>query len=469
MEEVRVCRLCGHMASADSIGRCQNCNLYAGLTTVSRTEGERIARRRRRHLARKRLFRVMLACVVLGGLTVWAGGVFYDRSLHPPTATTQISAYIGPHTWAQSRRTPQSRGFTPEPSPWPHQLKWTYRTSQPLLASPAVDAHHVYLTTMDHRTVALDQQTGQPVWVYTHQGPSSSTPAVAGNHVIVATRPGVVTALDRHSGARIWTTDLVHPILADPVVIRGTVYIGVADRKLHALDAATGHRLWAFPTQTWIVASVAYADDRVIVAAQDSRLHIVGAQTGRQRFIYDTGLGRHIVGGAAILGNRAYFSSRQDRVWAIDWQATTYPMERGILFWKTNLYVWGILKEPPVQKGTIWSQRLGGDVIHTLAVAHNRVYVTTTQGQVVAIEAESGAEQWTADVGTDITTAPVVASNDVLIGTETGEVIALDAHSGEKRWTFKVTGEITASPIVAGDTLYVVSREGLLYAVGKPE
>jgi outer membrane protein assembly factor BamB len=169
--------------------------------------------------------------------------------------------------------------------------------------------------------------------------------------------------------------------------------------------------------------------------------------------------------GVAIEGDRAYFGSIGRRVWAIDWRSTTYPLERALLFWKTNLFLWGVLSKPPVQKGTLWSTRVGGDVLHTPALAHDTVYAAAAKGEVVALAAATGAKRWATDLGVKITAAPIVAGESVLIGTETGSVFGLDAHTGKVLWDFKTEDRITGSPIVVGDTMYVVSHDGKLYAV----
>jgi outer membrane protein assembly factor BamB len=465
VEDVRVCRFCGHIDPANSTGRCPTCDAFFGFAIVPRPEAEQLARQRRRTRLLRRRLRLLLALALVGGVTAWAMRAFFDLGFNPPTATTSISASTAPHTWAQARRTPQNSGFIPDPAPFPHRLRWTYRTAKPLLASPAVVEPHVYLTTGDGRTVALDRHTGQPVWEYQNGGPSSSTPAVAGEVVIFATRPGRVIALDRQTGTEHWETNLKHPVLASPIVVHGTVYVGAADKQLYALDAATGQQRWAFAAQDWIVSAVAYTDARVIVSSRHSRLHVVSADTGRQRLVYDTGQGRHIGAGAAIQGDRAYFGSSGGRVWAIDWRATTYPLDRMLLFWRSNLYLWGVLSTLPVQKGSVWSQHVSGDVIYTPAIAHQLVYVTTSRGKVVALDTATGAARWSADLGVDITAAPTVAGATVLIGTKDGVVFGLEAHTGEVLWEFKTAGRVGGSPIVAGDTMYVVSDDGTLYAV----
>jgi outer membrane protein assembly factor BamB len=465
VEEVRVCRYCGHIDPAGSRGRCPACGMFFELAIVPRPEAEQIARRWRRRVLRRRLVRLTVVLAVLGGTTIWALGAYFDLGPSPPSATTDISASIGPHTWAQIGRTPGNSGFTPEEAPFPPRLAWAFRTSKPLLASPAVVDAHVYLTTGDGRTLALDRHTGQPVWEFHTGWLSSSTPAVAGDAVIFAIRPGRIVSLDRQTGALRWDTHLQRPVLASPVVVNGTVYIGSSDKNLYALDAATGRQRWAFAAQDWIVSAVAYAGDRVIVASQDSHLYVVGAETGRQRLVYETGIGRHIGAAPAVHGDRVYFCSVGGRVWAIDWRATTYPLERASLFWQTQLYLWGMRSKSPVQKGSVWIRRVGDDVRHTPAIAHDTVYVTTSRGKVVALDATTGTERWRSDVGVNITAAPTVAGSAVLIGTESGVVFGLDAHTGERLWEFKTEGKITGSPIVAGDTMYVVSHDGSLYAV----
>src|SRR5262245_56304805 len=294
-----MCRSCGHIDAADSRGRCHKCGLFSELAIVPRTEAEQLTRQRRRRALRRRLMRLAVVLASVGSVTAWALGAFFDLGPSPPRAITDISASLGPHTWAQVRRTPESSGFTPDAAPFPSHVTWTYRTSKPLLAAPAAVEDHVYLTTGDGRTIALDRLTGQPVWEYRRGWLSGSTPAVAGDLVMFATRPGSVVALHRQTGTRRWETHLKSPIVASPIVAHGTVYIGAADKTLYALDAITGRQRWAFATQAWIVSAVAYAEGRVIVTSQDSRLYVVGAETGRQRLVYETGLGRHIGAGPA--------------------------------------------------------------------------------------------------------------------------------------------------------------------------
>ncbi|PON18019.1 hypothetical protein C2W62_10145 [Candidatus Entotheonella serta] len=417
VEAVRVCRFCGHIDSAQRTGKCQSCGSFTGFELCSRQEAERFRRERQRRRGRRTLFYGLLGLLPLGAVTIWVMTVVFDRGLDPPQASTRISAPVAPHTWAQVRRTPQNRGFTPDGAPFPQRIAWTYRTDKRLLASPAIVENHVYLATEDGRTVALDRQTGQEMWAYANGSPSSSTPAVAGDRVIVAMRTGRVVALEHRTGERLWEVDFQKSVLASPIVVEGTLYIGVGDWHLYAIDANTGQQRWALATTDWVVSAVAYTDQRLIVSSQKSRIQVIDTASGRARFLYDTGLGRHIVASVAIRDERAYFGSLYGRVCAIDWRTNSYPLERSWLLWKTSLFAWGLLSKPPVHKGTVWSKPVEGDVTHTPAVAHQTVYVTTSQGHVVALDAETGTQRWTANLGQKLTCAPTVAGDTVLVGT----------------------------------------------------
>ena len=473
IDTVWVCRLCGQLDPLDltdsSAKRCLSCGMFSGLATVSRSEAEQISRQHRMGKRRRRLLQLLLVVGIIGGLGLFTLQFFIHLGPKPPAATTRLSPSTASHTWAQARRTPQNVGFTPDSAPFPHRVSWTYRTPKPLHAAPAVVDDHLYLTTEDGRAIALNRYTGQPIWSYPTGGISSSTPAVAGEWVIIATRSGLLTALNRQNGDVIWTTDLHKPLLAltSPLVADGSLYIGAEDRHLHALDVATGQTRWTTPTQHWIISTAAYTEteQHVIVASQDTLLYVIDAHTGRPRFTYPTGRGQHAGTSPAVQGNRVYTGSSGGRVSALTWQNTTYPLESYIRLWKSRLFIWGMLKSPPEQKGRVWSTRLGGDVIHAPAIAHQTVYVAALQGQVAALDIETGAIRWMIKLETELTAAPTVAGNTILIGTKDGLVVALDTQTGDQQWDFQTEGPITGSPIVVGNMMYIVSHDGGLYAL----
>ena len=465
MEQVRVCRFCGYIEAAPGENRCANCEAFSGMISVPRAEAERLSRARRFGFLRSRLLIPGIVLAVIALLAFWVSWNYLGLAPNPPAASTDVAPTTDPGEWPQVRRTVEGTGFTPNPVPYPHEIRWSYDSGGPLVNTPAVAGGLVYLTTETGKLVALDRTTGLPVWEHVTGFPSSSTPAVAGGLVVYAVRPGRVLALDAMTGAMRWDRDMGNPILASPVVRDGTVYLGVGDRKLYALDITSGAVLWDFTTDDWVIAAVCLADNAVIVVSKDNLLHVVGTNTGRRSLLYDTGRARQILGGPATLDDRVYVGSQKGRVWAIDWRERSLPWDRFILFWQTTFHVWGWLPDPPSQRGSAWGAQVEGDVAQSPAVDGGRVYVASTAGVVAALGASSGEMLWQTDMGSPVTADPTVAGSTVLVGTESGTVAGLDALSGQLLWEFETGGKITGSPVVAATTLYVVSHDGNLYAL----
>jgi len=386
--------------------------------------------------------------------------------VRPMESTTTVGAFTGPDAWSQVRRTPDSAGFTPDNAPFPRSVKWVLSTPRELVTSPAVFEDRVYVTTEDGRTLALDRESGRQIWEYRGGFPSSSTPVVAGKFLVFALRPGQLVALNRHNGELEWELNLESAILSSPIVVDGTVFLGAADKKLYAIDLATGRQRWEFTSNDWIISTVAHADESVVVTSKGPFVHIVDTNTGRRRLVYDTGRSRRVGrGGPAIYGDMVYFGSQDGRAWGINRLGKTKVFERGLLYWRTNFFLWGFKSEPPVQKGSVWSKSVGSDLTLTPAVANGVAYFADRAGKVIALKSSDGASLWVSELDTEITAPLTVAGDTVLVGTKAGTVYGLDAATGTVIWEFQTGGMITASPIVAGDTMYVSSNDGNLYAV----
>ena len=400
-------------------------------------------------------------------LVFWQLVAIFDvvpRVFPPAEALGDAIPSLAPGDWGQVGRTAENSRFTPDDAPIPTQIKWTFSTSRPILSSPSVVEGRVYLSSDDGRLVVLDAESGDLIWEYSTDARSSSSPAIVGDLVIFAVRPGLLTALDRVTGTMVWEVDLKSPVYASPVVGDGTVFIGSGASKLFAIDALTGEMRWASPTRDWIIAPAAIAGDTVVVASQGRVVDIFDVKNGRHRLKYDTGKVRF--GGApAIQGNAAYFSSDGGLIWAIDRESQTYPMERFIFRVKLNLYVWQLISGRPIQRGSIWSKRIGGDINLPLAVTEDAVFAAKENGAVISRDAKTGREIWSTNVKSGVGVPPSVAGDTLMVGLEDGNLLGIDTTTGNMMWEFPIGSQITGSPIVAGDTIYVGAHDGNLYAL----
>jgi outer membrane protein assembly factor BamB len=100
------------------------------------------------------------------------------------------------------------------------------------------------------------------------------------------------------------------------------------------------------------------------------------------------------------------------------------------------------------------------------------VYAGTDAGTVYAIEGTSGSTRWTASVGAPLAAAPALAprpgasSKALYVPTTDGRLVVLDASTGEQLWT-AVTGTgsaIQVQPAVAGGVVYTGSADGGVHA-----
>ena len=107
------------------------------------------------------------------------------------------------------------------------------------------------------------------------------------------------------------------------------------------------------------------------------------------------------------------------------------------------------------------------------AVVRNTVYLGSGDGNVYALDAESGTLRWKFHTGNVVHASPAVANDTVYVGSWDSFFYALDASTGTLRWRFK-TGEdpkifnqvgIQSSAVIAGDMVYFGCRDSQLYAL----
>ncbi|MBF6992171.1 MULTISPECIES: outer membrane protein assembly factor BamB [Cupriavidus] len=88
------------------------------------------------------------------------------------------------------------------------------------------------------------------------------------------------------------------------------------------------------------------------------------------------------------------------------------------------------------------------------AAAGNNVYVSSNNGNVMALEGASGRVLWKAKTDLDLTSGPGSDGSVTAVAGEKGAIYAFDA-SGKQIWKKQVNGEVLSAPLV-GNGLVVV-------------
>lgn len=114
-----------------------------------------------------------------------------------------------------------------------------------------------------------------------------------------------------------------------------------------------------------------------------------------------------------------------------------------------------------------WSRSISdgqGDLYDLLtpAVDGDSIFAAGADGDVMALDRDTGKVLWEKDLEAPVSGGVGVGSGMVLLGTLKGEVIALNAASGEEKWRARVTSEVLSAPATNGDIVVVQTQDDRL-------
>lgn len=129
----------------------------------------------------------------------------------------------------------------------------------------------------------------------------------------------------------------------------------------------------------------------------------------------------------------------------------------------------------------VWHAEVGNEVTADPAVGEGRVVVHTSGGKVISYNAETGEQQWQYEYQTPTLTlrgasAPTIISGGVVLGDSNGTASILIAENGQQAWTqtvgtasgateLEALADIDANPVVIGGVIYMVAYNGELVAL----
>lgn len=155
-----------------------------------------------------------------------------------------------------------------------------------------------------------------------------------------------------------------------------------------------------------------------------------------------------ILAAPVIEGGRIFTMDAHSEIYALD-------AERGVELWRFNT------RPKDVQGYTF-----GGG----LAVAGDRLYVTTGYGEVICLNAVTGDQIWSRALSAPVHSPPTVADGRVYAVTVDNELEALSADDGHPLWTHNGLPESAgllggAAPAVSGDIVVVAYSSGEIFAL----
>lgn len=315
---------------------------------------------------------------------------------------------------------------------------------------PALDNGVVFAASHKGEVLAVSLDTGRHIWLKNLKMPISAGPGAGAGMVVVGTSKGAVVALDGATGRERWRSRLNSELLSAPALNEKVVVLRSVDGRLHGLDAHNGKELWSVEQQVPRLslrgtATPIIAKEVAISGFDNGKIMAVSLNTGDT--VWDTAL-------ASPHGR-----TELDRLVDIDSTVRTVG---------DNVFATGFQGRTAmlaIESGQIWWAH-DMSSYRGLAVDADNIYVTQSDGIVVALRQRDGSELWrNQKLKLRRLSAPVLTSTAVAVADYQGYVHWLDKVTGELVAREHIAKERVAStPVGVDDTIVVMTDGGKLAA-----
>jgi outer membrane protein assembly factor BamB len=315
---------------------------------------------------------------------------------------------------------------------------------------PTVDNGVVFAASHKGEVLAASLETGRHIWVKKLKIPISAGPGAGAGLVVVGSSKGAVVALDGATGREVWRSRMNSELLSAPAVGEKVVVLRSVDGRLHGLDAHSGKELWSVEQQVPRLslrgtATPIIAKEVAISGFDNGKVMAVSINSGDT--VWDTALasphGRTELD--RLVDVDSAVRTVGDNVFATGFQGRTamLALDSGQIWWAHDM-----------------SSYRG------LAVDDENIYVTQSDGIVVALRQRDGSELWrNQKLKLRRLSAPVLTSSAVAVADFQGYLHWLDKTSGELVARQRIAKErVSNSPVAVGDTIVVLTDGGKLAA-----
>jgi outer membrane protein assembly factor BamB len=315
---------------------------------------------------------------------------------------------------------------------------------------PTVDNGVVFAASHKGEVLAASLETGRHIWVKKLKIPISAGPGAGAGLVVVGSSKGAVVALDGATGREVWRSRMNSELLSAPAVGEKVVVLRSVDGRLHGLDAHSGKELWSVEQQVPRLslrgtATPIIAKEVAISGFDNGKVMAVSINSGDT--VWDTALasphGRTELD--RLVDVDSAVRTVGDNVFATGFQGRTamLALDSGQIWWAHDM-----------------SSYRG------LAVDDENIYVTQSDGIVVALRQRDGSELWrNQKLKLRRLSAPVLTSSAVAVADFQGYLHWLDKTTGELVARQRIAKErVSNSPVAVGDTIVVLTDGGKLAA-----
>ncbi|WP_110666384.1 outer membrane protein assembly factor BamB [Salinicola halophilus] len=317
--------------------------------------------------------------------------------------------------------------------------------------TPLVDGGTLYAVDQTGALRALDADSGETEWEVELGTAISSGIGADGGRLYIGTRNGEVLAIDREDGSVDWRSRVSSEVLAPPQVNSSLVVVQSVDGAVTALNRLNGGEQWVYTSSQPALTLRGTGAPRVI-----EPVSFAGFANGRLVTIDNRS-------GQTLWDMRvAVPQGRTEVDQLVDVDGQPVLTQDGRLY--VTSYNGRLLALEATSGEVIWEHEESSYL--TPLVVGNYLFTVNEASHVIAVEADTGRVMWDSDTleGRELT-APAFVDGNIAIGDAEGYVHLLDATSGEMRGRTHVDGSGLSLPLLTGDRrLYAFANDGRLVA-----
>jgi len=317
--------------------------------------------------------------------------------------------------------------------------------------TPIVDNGMIYAVDETGDLRAIDSDNGETEWDVDLGTPISSGIGADGGHLYLGTRNGEVLSVNREDGSVDWKSRVSSEVLAAPQVNSELVVVQSVDGAVTALDRLDGSEKWVY-------------------SSSQPALTLRG--TGAPRVIEPVSFAGFANGRLVTLDNRsgqplwdmrvAVPQGRTEVDQLVDLDGQPVLTQDGRLF--VTSYNGRLLALEATSGKVLWEHEESSYL--TPLVVGNFLFTVNAASHVIAIEADTGRVMWDSDTleGRSLT-APAFVDGNIAVGDYEGYIHLIDASTGEMSGREELGGDGLTLPLLTGDRrIYALSNDGTLAA-----
>lgn len=250
---------------------------------------------------------------------------------------------------------------------------WRFGTPEIIRSSPVVNGGKVYIGDWTGDMCAVSTETGDEIWRYGTGGRRviQSTPCVADGTLCFGVGEmeeegrgytpvgGSLRAIDADTGSEFWSFDPEDFVASSPVYSDGNVYFSAGSGTVYCLSIEDGSAVWSFEAEESIPGSPAVDDEAFYICDQGGNLYALNKYNGEARWVYETDSTPY-ESQVTVTDSSVYFGD-DDGLHSVS---------------KTGEHRWTV--------------ETGGLVRSRPAVVGKAIYFGSLDGNVYAVEGESG-------------------------------------------------------------------------------